>query len=164
MPGHSRAGTRRPVFVDLRRQPRHHELPVVATGRASLPRHPFCRDGARRSAAHQESGEPKRAIRLEYSSPPPLRPHRDSHREFAARHMVIDALSDARLSRHTRRVQGTIRRADTARRHGAGATTIDGPFTSVHPAQIESRRGHGTSKKNRASILLRAYYEATNCL
>ena len=52
-----RARTRRPVFLNRERQPRHHQLPIAAKGCGPLSRHPFCRDGARRSAAHQESRE-----------------------------------------------------------------------------------------------------------
>src|SRR5262249_103509 len=127
----------------------HNELRIAATRHRRTTRNQLLDGRTRRSAAHQKSGDAKRAGRVCPPREASLRADWYADGKFGARSLVDHELCTARLSWRSQRLPRTLRITDRARLRTRCATPALAPAAAVPASPKETRRGERFARKNR---------------
>src|SRR5207249_12311754 len=135
-----RRRSRRAFQVDRGRGHGCNELRSAATRHRHIARNQFLNRRARRSAAHQKSGDAKRAGRVRPPREASLRANRYPDGKFGARSLVDHELRATRLSWKSQRLPRTLRITDRAWLRARCATPAFAPASAVPASPAETRR------------------------
>src|SRR5205814_4577009 len=114
-----------------------------------IARNQFFNRRARRSAAHQRSGDAKRAGRVLPPREASLRANRYPDGKFGARSLVDHELRAAGLSRGSQRLPRALRITDRAWLRARCATPALSPASAVPASPKETRRRERSARENR---------------
>src|SRR5947208_10703542 len=159
-----RRRSRRAFQVD--RGCRHgcNELRTAKTRHRHIARNQLFHRRARRSAAHQKSGDAKRAGRVRPPREASLRADRHPDGKFGARSLVDHELRAARLSWKSQRLPRTLRITDRAWLRAGCATPALAPASAVPASPKETRCRERSARKNRTGRALQPNESSTRRL
>src|SRR6476646_10100147 len=143
-----RRRSRRAFQIDCGRRHSHHELRTAKTRHRYIARNQVFHRRARRSAAHQKSGDSKRAGRVRPPRKASLRADRYPDGKFGARPLVDHELRVARLSWKSQRLPRALRITDSTRFRARCATPALAPAPAVPASPKKTRRRERSARKN----------------
>src|SRR5436309_12517446 len=159
-----RRRSRRAFQIDGGRRHCCHELRTAKTRHRHIARNQFLNRRARRSAAHQKSGDAKRAGRVRPPREASLRADRHPDGKFGARSLVDHELRAARLSRGSQRLPRALRITDRAWLRARRAATALAPASAVSASPKKTRRCERFARENRTGRALLANESSTRRL
>src|SRR5256885_912058 len=159
-----RRRSRRAFQIDRGRGHGHNELRIAATRHRHTTRNQFLNRRARRSAAHQKSGDAKRAGRVRPPREASLRADRHPNGKFGARSLVDHELRAAGLSRGSQRLPRALRITDRAWLRARRAAPALAPAAAISASPKKTRRGERSARKNRTGRALQPNESSTRRL
>src|SRR5438034_6669755 len=159
-----RRRSRRAFQIDRARRHGHHELRTAATRHRHFARKKLLNRRTRRSAAHQKSGDAKRAGRVRPPRQASLRADWYPDGKFGARSLVDHELRAARLSRGSQRLPPALRITDRAWLRPRRAAPALAPASAVSASPKKTRRRERSARKNRTGRALQPNESSTRRL